>query len=126
MDQKEKREFTELLTNQRLGGRWLPENPEVHYTFAGEVPWCDTFPATELVDIRFLIKEREVKARRRLAFSVLDGQSLGIDALINLSKKNRERVVLRYRVVEVQEVEKEFRDFGFSFRSAILAGRSAM
>lgn len=43
--------FFNHLSQQNLGGRWLPEKPKVHYTFAGEIPWCDTFPANGFTEI---------------------------------------------------------------------------
>jgi hypothetical protein len=56
--------FAAILTEQPLGGGWLPEKPESHYTFAGEVPWCRTFPKTEAVDLELVVDDRNVKGGR--------------------------------------------------------------
>lgn len=55
--------FLEHLSNQNLGGRWLPEKPSVGYTFAGEIPWCETFPENEnsVCEFRFIMKEESVQ-----------------------------------------------------------------
>ena len=46
-------EAANLLREQDLGGRWLPEIPEDYYTYAGEIPWCDTFPNNGQVELEF-------------------------------------------------------------------------
>jgi hypothetical protein len=43
--------FFEHLSNQDMGGRWLPEKPSVGYTFAGEIPWCGTFPENSTCEL---------------------------------------------------------------------------
>jgi hypothetical protein len=43
----------ESLKNQNLGGRWLPDIPEDYYTYAGEIPWCETFPLNGITEIEF-------------------------------------------------------------------------
>lgn len=48
----------ERLEQQNLGGRWLPEIFEEHLTFAGEVPWADTFHANNVQELRFLVGGR--------------------------------------------------------------------
>lgn len=53
-----KKDFTDIverLKNQNLGGRWLPEIPADNYTFAGEIPWCETFTPNGEDEIRFSI-----------------------------------------------------------------------
>ncbi len=47
------------LKKQDLGGRWLPEIPNYYYTFAGEVPWCETFSHYEKVELSFFVGHRE-------------------------------------------------------------------
>lgn len=51
-------EFLRFFQKQNLGGRWLPEIPEDHYTFAGETPWGDTFPLNEMSEVHFQIEQR--------------------------------------------------------------------
>lgn len=43
----------ESLRNQNLGGRRLPDIPEDYYTYAGEIPWCETFPLNGTTEMEF-------------------------------------------------------------------------
>jgi len=42
-----------FLQKQSLKGRWLPEIPDDHCTYAGEIPWCDTFPYNGQTELEF-------------------------------------------------------------------------
>jgi hypothetical protein len=127
--ENEAKALAACLAKQHLGGRWLPEKPECHYTYAGEVPWCDTFPKTDAVDLRFVVEERRVKVRRKRSTFFLDGKQID-PAMINLArlgifmppkdvengqapltKNDLARVARRDRVIEVEEVRQEFRKF---------------
>lgn len=125
----EAKKFATFLTKQPLGGRWLPDKPSSHYTYAGEVPWCDTFPKTEAEDIRFVVKERKVKVIRKRPFFFLDGKPINLTAhdlfrlgmfssptkleggTTQLKEDDLARLVCRDRMVEVEEVQQEFRKF---------------
>jgi len=48
-------QIVERLKQQDLGGRWLPEIPEDYYTYAGEIPWGDTYPLNELSELNFVV-----------------------------------------------------------------------
>ncbi|HEY2168392.1 MAG TPA: hypothetical protein VGJ30_02115, partial [Candidatus Angelobacter sp.] len=48
-------ELVRLVKAYPPRGRLLPESGEDHYTFAGEIPWCDTFPQDELCTIDFVV-----------------------------------------------------------------------
>lgn len=53
-----------LLQKQSLGGGWLPEIPEIpedHCTYAGEIPWCDTFPYNGQTELEFVISTKKKK-----------------------------------------------------------------
>jgi hypothetical protein len=125
----EAKAFAEFLGKQPLGGRWLPEKPECHSTFAGEVPWCDAFPKTRAVDLRFVVKERTVKVRRKQPFCFLDGKAINLTEMdllrvrifgpstelqaghTTLTEDDLARVVRRDRMVEVEEMQQESRRF---------------
>jgi len=125
----EAKAFAASLAKQPLGGRWLPEKPECHYTFVGEVPWCDTFPKTKAVDLRFVVKERMVKVRRKRPFFFLDGKPINLTAMdlarfrifglpidneagfTSLTEDDLARVIRRDRIVEVEEVQQEILKF---------------
>lgn len=57
-------EFFKHLSEQDLKGRWLPEKPSLTYTFAGEIPWCMTYPPAGTSEFRFA-------ANRNTTFEVL-------------------------------------------------------
>lgn len=46
--------FATWLAAQSLGGRWLPEVIEDYLTYAGEIPWSDTFPTNGLTTVERL------------------------------------------------------------------------
>jgi hypothetical protein len=47
--------LVERLENQNLGGRWLPDIPEDYYIYAGEIPWCETFPHNGTNRLEFVV-----------------------------------------------------------------------
>lgn len=44
------------LTREKLGGLF-PRIPSLAYTFAGEIPWCSTFPANGPSEVLFITEE---------------------------------------------------------------------
>jgi len=56
-------EIIPLLQKQSLGGRWIPipEIPDDHCTYAGEIPWCDTFPYNGQTELEFVISTKKKK-----------------------------------------------------------------
>jgi hypothetical protein len=113
--------FVEHLSNQNLGGRWLPEKPSVSYTFAGEIPWCETFPENSACEFSFVVKEEIVQVERIEPRFFLDGKQLdlshvdivrlGVNAYNegaeNLSEEELERIEIHEIPVEVEEVEQD-------------------
>lgn len=73
--------FTDHLSRQDLGGRWLPEKPAVIYTFAGEIPWCDCFHKNDLCEFSFVTGEKTVRVQRTQYEYYLDGEKLDLDEL---------------------------------------------
>jgi hypothetical protein len=132
VSKKDAQTVLKCLGKQRLGGRWLPEKPECRYTFAGEVPWCDTFPNTRTTLLEFIVDEQMVKVRRRRPFFFLDGKPVNlseIDVLLSririrglasdhqsertqLTDSELSRLELQHRVVEIEEVVRKVRKFG--------------
>jgi len=114
--------FFEHLSNQNLGGRWLPEKPSVSYTFAGEVPWCETFPDSDACEFSFVVKEETIQVERMEPTCFLDGKQLdlsyadivrlrllGVNAydkdVEKLSEEELERIEIREILVEVEETQ---------------------
>ncbi len=128
VDKKNAASFLDHLSKQDLGGRWLPEKPEVIYTFAGEIPWCDTYPQNGLSEFLFLTGEKTIKVQRtqqklyldgkKLEFTQIDlvrlrlfGDTIGELKEKQLSGKDIERIETRDVSIEVDEIEKEYAKF---------------
>ncbi len=49
------------LEKQEFGSRRLPEIPEDHYTYAGEIPWANTYPynGSDIVEVTVSERERD-------------------------------------------------------------------
>jgi len=121
------RKFVALLSKQPLGGRWLSEKPLTVYTFAGEIPWCDTFPESDSTEMSFIVRERNVEAKRKKTFYYLDDnvtdlttmdvirlRMFGADPKLestSLTQDQISRLVPRNRIVEVDELQQEIEKF---------------
>jgi hypothetical protein len=121
--------FLSHLCHQDLGGRWLPEKPAVIYSFAGEIPWCDTFPKNGLCEFSFVTREEKVKVQRSQKVLCLDSEILGlnrVDFILrcapedttgetkgqrHISNENLGRIEMREMPVEVEEVKREYAKF---------------
>lgn len=118
--------FMSHLSNQDSGSIWVPEKPSVIYTFAGEIPWCMTFPNNDLCEFSFVTKEENVKVQRSQQELYLDGENLGCtqtdlilrrlfgDAtgkpgqLQHISDEDLERIEVRDVLVDVEEINREY------------------
>jgi hypothetical protein len=58
---EDEEEFVRLIGKEKPRGRWLPEEEEDHYTFLGEVPWCDTFPNSLIDSVDFVVGKTRVR-----------------------------------------------------------------
>lgn len=121
--------FLNHLYHQDLGGRWLPEKPAVINTFAGEIPWCDTFPTNGQSEFSFVTREETVRVQMIQRELYLDGEKLGwtqIDLIRrrvfgdatggteeqqHLSDEDLKRIEVREVPVEVDEVKQEYATF---------------
>ncbi|MEI7728347.1 MAG: hypothetical protein WCO56_02200 [Verrucomicrobiota bacterium] len=117
-----------LLSNQHLGGRWLPEKPNVIYAFAGENPWCGTYPADSTTTLSFVTAQRQITMKRMRTDFYLDGNPTGLsvidvaryglwgdDTLVidggrQLSPEEFERLERRETEVDVEELEDETKE----------------
>lgn len=117
--------FEKYLAKQDLGGRWLPEKPSVIYTFAGEIPWCSTYPMNELEEFSFKSNERIIKTKKTKEELYLDEKKLNISPTDlklwrmfgneivkseqNITDEDIERIEVRETVIEVDEMMKEYK-----------------
>jgi hypothetical protein len=108
------------LVRQSMEGRWLPEKPRIHNLFAGEYPWSKRYERVGKTELTFVRSERKVKVRRKRVVYVLDGKQIAVSQArgiglewlfwsegLSLSEAERERVVARETVVEVEETKKD-------------------
>ena len=121
--------FMDHLSRQDLGGRWLPEKPEVIYTFGGEIPWCDCFHKNDVTEFSFVTKEETVRVKRTQKELYLDDEKLGwtkmdlirrrllgeavgdSEALQNISNEDYKRIEVREVPVEVEELRKKYKKY---------------
>ena len=99
---KDATSIIEYLSCQDMGGRWLPEKPSVIYTFAGEIPWCETFLENGMSELAFVVNEKTVKVQKTQPEIYLERTIAG-NAFY--------RVRVREDLVEVEEVQKEYVKF---------------
>lgn len=57
-------EVIELLNNQNIGGRWVPEKNENFYTFAGELYYCKDSTEDNWTTIEFVTAKKKIKIKR--------------------------------------------------------------
>ena len=114
--------FLGHLTNQDCGRSVLPEKPSVIYTFAGEIPWSDTFLKSEQSEFSFVIKEETVKVRRTEKEVYLDGKKMECSPLDlflrrfgnvagdaeRISDEDLKRIEVRNVPVMIEEVKREY------------------
>lgn len=138
---------TSALRRQSMRGRWLPEKPRIIYTYAGEIPWCATFPKNGRTRLSFITSERKIRVRRRRWAYFLEGKRLNMSAIeimeLRLLGDSAERTPevkkltealarahKRMAFVEVEEIERKAKDFDvvipvcdFGWEGTTLEGR---
>jgi len=68
-------DFAELLgLLKEQDHRPLPEIPEDHYTYAGEIPWCDNFPYNGQDELSFVLTTRKKKVV--ISSPVINGENI--------------------------------------------------
>ncbi len=81
-------EIIELLRKQDMKNRWLPEVPESHYLYAGEIPWCDTFPENEWEDLDFTSEAEEEDKASDINHSYIESEGNASDSMGELADEN--------------------------------------
>lgn len=72
------------LKNRNLRERRLPDIPEDYYTYAGEIPWCDTFPYNGKTEIDFVVGTRKERVSEKGVAKLRDGTVLTKSELLDL------------------------------------------
>ena len=64
-------EILEILNRQKnIDGHTVPFIPEDYRTYAGEIPWCDTYPANNWQEFSFLVRKYTIPKKQ---FELLRG-----------------------------------------------------
>ncbi|MBP5977798.1 hypothetical protein HW132_35145, partial [Brasilonema sp. CT11] len=127
VNNREAESLYEYLSKLDLDDRWLPEKPTVNYTFAGEIPWCETFPEYEDDEFSFETKKKTVRVtqmekefyldNKRLVDSELDLLLMGlVDDISDSNHKDSneidiDRITFREVPVEREVVERDYINF---------------
>lgn len=117
------------LSTMYVGGGWLPDKPSVSLTFAGEIPWCSTFPCNGISGLKIKIDEVPVQVEKTEIQYYLDGKNLNIstseimqlrmfgslnDDLKNnpqLSDEEWNRIEEQEVTVEVEEMQPKYEEY---------------
>ncbi len=68
---READEIIEILKNQeKIDGHSIPACPKDHRTFAGEIPWCNTYPPNNWEAFSFLVRKYTIPKKQ---FELLRG-----------------------------------------------------
>jgi hypothetical protein len=116
-------EMQHLLAKQKLAKLRLPEIPEDYYTFAGEIPWCETFPKNGRTDLEVHIGHRIKKLPRNEGRFYREGKKLNEEEtrallrklLLVTNEENRDQAALNlmkaervtYRTIKTWSTSKE-------------------
>jgi hypothetical protein len=101
-------EVQRLLTKQRLGGLRLPDNPEDYYTFAGEIPWCETFSKNGFTELELVAghKKKRIPELRfyRKTKRLDDGETKALFAKLGPALEKRDRDMAVREILESEGV----------------------
>ena len=143
----ESEEIVKRLREKKMDERTIPSYPEDYYTYAGEVPWCDTYPANGWEELSFKIgsvlvpRERQILLPNRDPISEAETHEFFADIIDLIGTEDTEAVEAQLRepdlestiqIVKVEEPEYQTFEILFPVRenswedyhSAIVDGRS--
>jgi len=75
----ETEQIVEKLKQQKTDGTRIPEPPDDYYTYAGEIPWCDTYPESEWSDLSFVVGTKTVSEYEERQVLLRNGQPMSQD-----------------------------------------------
>ena len=144
---KESEEIVERLKHEKTDGLSTPQCPEDHYTYAGEIPWCDTYPKNSWEELSFEIASVLVPTAHLVLLR--NGEPISLedtheffDGIADLIEKEDQETIeaplrerdLEIRVETVEVEEKKYKKFKIlipvrancweDYHSTIVAGRS--
>ena len=88
---EEAEEIIGILKNQeKIDGHRIPSSPEDHRTFAGEIPWCDTYPTNGWGELRLEIG-KVLETEEQVEF-LRDGEPISWTELIEFGPQINELI----------------------------------
>ena len=143
----ESEEIVKRLKRQKIDEQSAPSCPRDYYTYAGEIPWCDTYPKNSWEELSFEIgtvlvpTEQQVLLRNGKPISEKEAHEFFNSIVDPIGTEDEEAMKARLRErdleigVETVEVEeKKYKKFKIlvpvrencweDYHSAIVAGRS--
>ena len=122
---EEASEIVEILKNQeKIDGHSIPSYPEDHRTYAGEIPWCDTYPLNKWEEFRFEIGKVLIPEQRQVLLR--DGKSIPwkeefevrniiADLIENEDEEGLETLLseqsLEIRIKKVENEKRQYKEF---------------
>lgn len=83
------REIQRFMARQIFNESRLPSIPKNYYTFAGEIPWCDSFPKNEPTDLAVPIGHRTRRVTHTTGLFYRDGIQLADEEVVAVLEKLR-------------------------------------
>ena len=145
---EESEAIVKRLKQEKTDGLSTPRCPEDHYTYAGEIPWCDTYPKNSWEELSFetgsvlVPTEQQVLLRNGEPISLEETREL-FDSISDLIKQEDQETIARLgegdleigvKIVEVEQ--KKYKKFKIlvpvrknnweDYHSAIVAGRNVV
>jgi hypothetical protein len=144
-------QIVQMLEQQERSGRRLPESPDDHYTFAGEIPWCDAYPYNEWDELEFITGTKKISEPQEELVLLRNGVRVSEEEETSFMRSVAEHIVksdeaafeavlhdhgLEWKV-ETLEIEREVPEYQIfdvlvpvrnnaweSYHSAIISGRN--
>lgn len=129
IDPRDADSFVKHLTHQDPEIWSLPQMPSFIYTFAGEIPWCSTFPRNGVVEFSIVTREETVKVQQTQRQFYLDDKELDQNQIRfilrrmlhkkidetqgqwQISEEDMKRVKVREEPVEIEEVKRKYQQY---------------
>ena len=108
VDNKHADSFLDHLDRQDLSKIWLPPKPSILYTFAGEIPWCSTFPDNGFIEFSLVIKEELVRVREARPEIYIDGEKLTRSEEVDNTEDQKQINDNKSVKIEFRQVVEEF------------------
>ena len=146
---EESEAIVERLKQRKIDGLSTPSSPRDYYTYAGEIPWCDTYPKNSWEELSFetgsvlVPTEQQVLLRNGEPISLEETREL-FDSISDLIKQEDQETIetrlgegdleIGVKIVEVEQ--KKYKKFKIlvpvrknnweDYHSAIVAGRNVV